>query len=73
MLYLLNRDPTKTTHKILIYLHQFNLLDSQLISKGKVLKLSKAQLKDSGIYECIARNGLDEDLRKIIQIKVRGK
>lgn len=38
-----------------------------------MLKLSKAQHKDSGLYECIARNGVDDDLRKVIQVKVRGK
>lgn len=44
-----------------------------LVAKGRMLKLSKAQHKDSGLYECIARNGIDEDLRKVIQVKVRGK
>lgn len=38
-----------------------------------MLRLSKAQHKDSGLYECRAHNGVDEDLRKILQVKVRGK
>lgn len=43
------------------------------VSQGKVLKLNKVQNKDSGLYECVARNGVDQDLRRIIQIRVRGK
>lgn len=42
-------------------------------AKGKVLKLARAQDKDSGLYECRARNGVDEDLRKVVQVKVKGK
>lgn len=48
-------------------------MDYPVISKSRMLKISKAQHKDSGLYECSARNGVDENLRKIIQVKVRGK
>lgn len=46
---------------------------TSLVSNGKWLKVIKAQHKDSGLYECTARNGVDDDLRKIIQVKVRGE
>lgn len=48
-------------------------IDTVLISRGKLLKLTKTQNKDSVLYECIERNGAHEVLRKIIQVKVRGK
>lgn len=46
---------------------------SVVVSHGKLLKINKAQVKDSGLYECSAKNGVDQDLRRIIQVKVRGK
>lgn len=52
---------------------RFMKLGPQLSFNGKVLKLAKVQNRDSGLYECIARNGVDEDLRKVIQVRVRGK
>lgn len=44
-----------------------------MIAKGSHWRISKATHSDSGVYECIAKNGVDENLRKIIQVKVRGK
>lgn len=44
-----------------------------VVAQGKLLRLGKAQHRDSGLYECVARNGVDQDLRRIIQVKVRGK
>lgn len=46
---------------------------SELLAKGKQLKITRAKDKDSGLYECTAKNGVDADLRKIVQVKVRGK
>ena len=47
--------------------------DTNLVAKGKQLKLARAQDKDSGLYECVAKNGVDENLHKVVQVKVRGK
>lgn len=37
------------------------------------LRFNSATMQDSGIYECIASNGIDEDLTTRIQLDVRGK
>lgn len=43
------------------------------VAHGRQLKKLKVSERDSGFYECVAKNGVDDDLRKIIQVKVRGK
>lgn len=43
------------------------------MASGKLLKILRAQHRDSGLYECVARNGLDENLTKFVHVKVRGK
>uniref|UniRef100_A0A6G1SD09 Hemicentin-2 n=1 Tax=Aceria tosichella TaxID=561515 RepID=A0A6G1SD09_9ACAR len=45
---------------------------SIVVSQGKYLKITRAQHKDSGLYECTAHNGADS-LRRVIQLTVRGK
>ncbi|KAG9511089.1 Down syndrome cell adhesion molecule-like protein Dscam2, partial [Fragariocoptes setiger] len=43
---------------------------STLISDNRFLNFTHASMSDSGIYECIASNGFDKDLRKVIQVSV---
>uniref|UniRef100_A0A6G1SDF4 Hemicentin-2 n=1 Tax=Aceria tosichella TaxID=561515 RepID=A0A6G1SDF4_9ACAR len=47
--------------------------DTHLMAKGKLFKIQRAQHSDSGLYECHARNGAGPELRRFIQVIVRGK
>ena len=46
---------------------------TSMIARGPILKIPRIQHKDSGLYECLAKNGVDDMLRQIVQVKVRGK
>lgn len=48
-------------------------LGTVTVAREKLFKVPKATNKDSGLYECLARNNVHDDLRKLIQVKVRGK
>lgn len=47
--------------------------NSVLISSNRYLSFQRAKESDAGIYECIASNSRDPELRKLVQLKVRGK
>lgn len=40
---------------------------------GSQLRFHSISQTDSGSYQCIARNGIDKDLSKIIKLQVLGK
>ncbi|RWS05570.1 Down syndrome cell adhesion molecule-like protein Dscam2 [Dinothrombium tinctorium] len=40
-------------------------------SLNGILRISKASHKDKGIYECLAENGMDVTLRKVIKVSVK--
>ncbi|RWS15619.1 hemicentin-1-like protein, partial [Leptotrombidium deliense] len=43
------------------------------IQSSTKLILENIEVKDAGSYECVAENGVDTDLRKIIEISVNGE
>jgi hypothetical protein len=43
------------------------------IIENEVLKLSKIALKSSDSYECVADNGIGDQLRKVVNIYFSGK
>lgn len=45
---------------------------NSLPQSGKLV-IRHATHEDAGLYECIAHNGVDGDLRKYVDVKVRGK
>ncbi len=45
----------------------------KLISSGEHLDLGSASSQSSGVYECLVSNGVDSQLKKIINIRVNGK
>ena len=46
---------------------------SLLVSANRHLHIQRVRETDSGLYECIASNSHDNDLRKLVHIQVRGK
>uniref|UniRef100_A0A6G1S5J8 Neurofascin n=1 Tax=Aceria tosichella TaxID=561515 RepID=A0A6G1S5J8_9ACAR len=44
----------------------------QLVSSTGQLTIQRVRESDSGIYECIASNSRDADLRKLVHVQVRG-
>lgn len=52
-----------------------NNLNSDIGINGQQqsLRITSATLRDSGIYECIANNGADQELRKVFKVNVQGK
>lgn len=44
-----------------------------MIVEHEELSINSASINDSGLYECIASNGVDEDLRKVVEVKIQGK
>lgn len=47
--------------------------NSVLVSSTRYLNIQRAKESDAGIYECIASNSHDADLRKLVHVQVRGK
>ncbi len=47
--------------------------EGESVSASENLLFSSASSHSSGSYECFADNGVDSQLRKIINIKVNGK
>lgn len=47
--------------------------NSVLVSSNRYLNIQRAKESDGGIYECIASNSHDADLRKLVHVQVRGK
>lgn len=46
---------------------------AQLASQGRFLQVARVKESDAGLYECVASNQRDADLRKLVNVKVRGK
>lgn len=46
---------------------------SVLVSSNRYLSIQRAKESDAGVYECIASNSHDADLRKLVHVQVRGK
>ena len=46
---------------------------SVLVSSSRYLNIQRARESDAGIYECVASNSHDADLRKLVHVQVRGK
>lgn len=47
--------------------------NSILVSSNRYLSIQRAKESDAGVYECIASNSHDSDLRKLVYVQVRGK
>lgn len=47
--------------------------NSVLVSSNRYLNIQRTRESDSGIYECVASNSHDADLRKLVHVQVRGK
>lgn len=52
---------------------QSSAQNSVLVSSTRYLNIQRAKESDAGIYECIASNSHDADLRKLVHVQVRGK
>lgn len=44
-----------------------------MVSNGRYLTIPRVHETDAGVYECVANNGRDADLRKLVSVQVRGK
>lgn len=44
-----------------------------LVSSTRYLTIQRARESDSGLYECVASNAHDNDLRKLVHVQVRGE